>query len=263
MNLEIVFATDTATLAVFDPATLSGRIGDEVDWWTADFHQLPEVASGKIALAGLGSDGYYRVRVTSSAELEAAERAYAAKKVTLGVEVVSGRIFVGAGEHLPGGDSSPETDEELAGFFVGLPNGLYKAEIYAIVWQGAADWIVPAGEPIPKSAPPDLVLVLRPRQKFTKPKEEPRLVGDGSWLFPGEPRQVGPVPGMLIETVVVARGRERVLKWAGPGNYRPVLADMSAVAWKDRIVVRVLGSIDHNEKEFACELVRKLPPAAE
>lgn len=262
MNVEIVYATDTATIAVFDPALLASRVGDEVDWWTDAFDQLPEVAGGKIALAGLGSDGFYRVRVTDSPELTQDERSYAAVKVTLGVEVVSGRIFVGAAEHLPAGDGSTDL-EELAAFVVPLPNGKYKAEIYRIVWQGAADWMVPAGQPIPDSAPPDLVLVLQPRTKFAKPKEEPRLVGSGTWLFPKEPRQVGPVPGLLVETVVVARGTERVLRWAGPGNYRPVLADMSQVAWKERIEVRVLGSVDHEEQTFACELVRRLPPAAE
>lgn len=260
MQQKIVFATDTATLAVFDPATLVPRESDEVDWWATEFHQLPEVATGKIALVGLGSDGVYRLRLSDSPELSEAERAYAAEKVTLGVEVVSGRLFVGAGEHLPGGESSPDASGELAEFFVEAPNGRYKLEVYSISWNGAADWMVPAGQPIHESAPPDLVLVLQPRAKFAKPKEEPRLFCRfGQWVFPKEPRQVGPVPGMLIETLVVKRGLEKVLKWAGPGHYRPILPDMAGLAWRDRLEVRVAGNVDHEEKSFAAELVRRLP----
>jgi hypothetical protein len=72
MNETIRFGTDTATLAVFDPALLASRVADAADWWCGSFHSVPEVTAGRIALFGLGSDGVYKLRVTSQ-DLTSAE----------------------------------------------------------------------------------------------------------------------------------------------------------------------------------------------
>jgi hypothetical protein len=251
MNHEIVFTTDAATLAVFDPATLADRIEDEEDWWAMDFHQLPEVAAGKIALVGLGGDGTFRLRI-SDTDLAPAERAYAREKLKLGVEVISGGLLVGAGELLPGGGYTVSFDD-YPGFVVPAPNGSYQLEVYSIDWREAAD-LKPAGEPA------DVVLLLRPRRgRFAAPKEDPRIFCRfGVWVFPDEPRQTGPSPGLIVSTVVIARGKERLLKPEGRWLYRPILADMSGLAWKDQVEVRVVA-VDHQEKSFQAELVRKLP----
>ena len=58
---EMEFFTDAATLAMFDPAILSERVNDEIDWWCDEFSDIAEVKSGEIALLSLSDDGHYKI----------------------------------------------------------------------------------------------------------------------------------------------------------------------------------------------------------
>jgi hypothetical protein len=257
MEQSRLFATDTATIAAFDPEVLRSRIGDDCDWWCGDFITLDEMANGDIALVSTGADGVYKVRVTSDA-LRAAERSYACESVTLGVRVESGQLFVGAGEELPGaGDTVCRTDSNRRGFFVDAPAGLYTVEVFAIRWQDSPEWYAAPGAPAPDSAPGDLVLHLSPRQgAFVPPTVEPRVFGDGldTWLYPDLTRRLGPEPGMVLTTTVVRRGDALVLKPCGPLSFRPVLPDMTGLEWRDEVKVRVVR-VDPLAREFQAELV--------
>jgi hypothetical protein len=254
----VTFATDTATLAVFDPDRLGPRVDDDADWWcVGNFWKLNEVASGEIALINLAGDGVYKVRLTDD-QLTANERAYAANCIRLGTVVTSGWLFVGPGERLPGeGLTTAPTDPELAGWFCRVDADSYEIEAYGIEWQDCPDWYMPEDT---EHAPPDVVLLLRPRRgSFIVPETELNLFGlsDSSmprsrWLFPHEPRKLGPVVDMVLRTEVVSRRGELVLKPCGPCEYRPVLPNMAGFKVKDQLDVKVL-SVDHEMKEFLCD----------
>lgn len=100
MDHEITIRTDTATLAVFDPEVLAGRLDDDADWWCTGSPAPEEVRRGDFALFGLGGDGVFTVRVTDGGLLPA-ERAYASDHFALGVVVRSASLFVGPAEFVP------------------------------------------------------------------------------------------------------------------------------------------------------------------
>jgi hypothetical protein len=253
MEHLILLSTDTATLAVFDPAVLAFRVSDRCDWWTDDLHLLPEVASGEVSLLSLSGDGFYKIRVTDGALTEA-EAAYASELVILGLTVVSTEVFVGPGECLPGDGTSPvSTDPDEGRFFIPVATGRYLVHAHAIAWNDAPDWYVPEGQPIPANTPADVVLVLHPLlpgSLFTPPVSEPRIFSNfGKWLFPDLPRRLGPVPGMILTTTVVRRRDELVLKPCGPLGYRPILEDMAGLNWQDRVTVEVVA-VNPQGQEF-------------
>ncbi|MDR3616520.1 MAG: DUF6386 family protein [Candidatus Obscuribacterales bacterium] len=258
MDYTVTFATNTATLAVFDPERLGTRVDDDADWWcVGNFWKLNEVASGEIALVNLGSDGVYKVRLTDG-QLTADERAYAADHVRLGAVVTSGWVFIGPGELLPGeGLATDPTNAEFARWFCRMPAGAYEVEAYGIDWQECPDWYMPEDT---ERAPPDVVLLVTPRRSaFTVPEGSPSLfervnslISLDGWLFPDELRRLGPVPGMVLSTMVISRRGELALKPCGPGEYRPVLQNMAGFKVKDQLDVKVL-SVDHERKEFQCE----------
>ena len=256
MNETVVFSTDAATLAVFDPAVLTSRVMGPGDWWCGPSHSVPEVRAGRIALFGLGGDGVYKVRITEQG-LTAVESAYATGVITLGMEVDSGNVFVGAGECIPGdGSAQPDSGDTNSGAFLAVPAGKYVVAGYSIVWDNAPDWFVEHGQPVPASAPADIVLVLsRRNQPFAAPDANLRFfTGTSEWLFPDEPRRIGPVPGMVLSTSVVLRRDELLLKPCGPAGYRPVVADKSLLRWRDRVQLRVV-SVDSAAREFLAEIV--------
>ena len=59
---------------------------------------------------------------------------------------------------------------------------------------------------------------------------------------------------MKVKTKVLNAPEGLVLKHCGPCSYRPILADTTAVEWKDEVIVRVT-SVNHARKEMAVELV--------
>lgn len=256
----VLFSTDTATLAVFDPDVVASRIEDDCDWWCDDFYSLAEVARGDVALLGLGGDGVSKVRVTTGG-LSVAERAYASVMHTLGALVSSGCLFIGAGEELPGGGTSPHKGTpHLRGSFIEMPPGSYSVQAYVIHWTDSPEWYVPGGQPIPESAPVDIVLRMSHRDgAFLAPSSEPRVFvnSNDSWLFPDEPRRLGPEPGMVLRTSVVKRVDALVLKPCGPLRFRPILKNMAGLVWHDEVEISALQV--NPAAEFEAELVKRYP----
>jgi Family of unknown function (DUF6386) len=255
INETLIFSTDAATLAVFDPQLLQSKVAAAGDWWVGQFHCVPEVADGRIALFGLGGDGVYKVRVTDQ-ELTDAETSYATAAIALGIQVTSGYVFVGAGECLPGDGVQFDSSNAANGTPLAMPAGEYLLTGYSIEWQAAPDWFADDAQPVPAAAPADLVLQLAPRVvPFAAPRANPRFFAAAEdWLFPERPRRLGPVPGMLLSTSVALRRDDLVLKPCGPGSYRPVVPDMSRLRWKDRARVRVVA-VNHDAREFTAEIV--------
>jgi hypothetical protein len=245
----ILVATDTATLALFDPITLGARQKSSGDWWCGDFSDLPEVKRGTAAFVSLGSDGVYSVRITGDSLTED-EANYASEAISLGVVIESGHLFIGPGECIPGGgETVVPSDADLTGRFVPIAPGAYLACIHSIQWHDAPQWYMSAGTH--PGAPPDVVVILTPREgKFTLGAVRPQLFrAYDQWLFPARQRRLGPEPGMRFETAVVKRRDDLVLKPCGPRSYRPKLSDMRGLSWHDRVIVEVVR-VDHQAKEF-------------
>ena len=259
MNLQFRFFTDAATLAVFDPERLRHRADAESDWWCSGFLQLEEFRSGSVALVGLGGDGAYRVRITNG-DLTPDEQDYAAVRCAdLGVEVVSGKLFVGPAECIPGGGSGFTPADLQARLLLETENGRYDVDLFAIGWFNSPRWWR-GDHSVPDDAPVDVVAVLRPMlTPFAGIGSEPHLdFRSGDYIFESMTRRVGPEPGMIL-TTKVRRGTssELCLKECGPCGYRASLVDYSGVAWKITIRLRVLG-VDHDAKQIVGEFVEKV-----
>jgi Family of unknown function (DUF6386) len=258
MNSQFRFFTDTATLAVFDPERLKHRAGAESDWWCLDFLQLEEFRSGTFAVIALGGDGVYRMRITTG-DLTLDERDYAVGAVRgLGVEVVSGKVFVGAAECMPGGGIAFTSADVDRGLLLDTENGRYEVDLFAIQWFNSPRWWRD-DRSVPDGAPVDIVAVLKPRlTPFAEICSQSRLdFYSSAYLFESTTRRVGPEPGMIL-TTKVRRGPsgELCLKECGPRSYRASLVDYSGVAWKDTIRLRVI-SVDHHSKQLVGEFVEK------
>lgn len=258
MDRTFKFFTDTATLAVFDPQQLEHRVDDNVDWWCLDFAQLAEIQSGKIALVSLGGDGVYQTRITDD-ELNPDERDYAAELVAnLGINVTSGKLFIGPGECLPGGESRFDDSDTQRGALCEINNGMYRVDVYAIHWFDSPRWWTDDHVP-PADAPADFVVVIRPRMApIPALDSEPRFNGvpDG-FLFDSSTRNVGPQPGMILTTKVRKGPDGLTLKDCGPCYYRASLVDYCHVAWKDTIRFKVID-VDHNAKAMTGEYIETI-----
>lgn len=108
------FVTDTATLCVFDPASLRHRLNDDADWWSIPEDEIEEVNSGNVAFFGLGRDGRYDVEVVDSF------------KTTnpINLKCPSGKIFIGAGEEVSSDGLEPEAVR--GGGFLQMEPGFYE-----------------------------------------------------------------------------------------------------------------------------------------
>ena len=251
--------TDTATIAIFDEGLRRDPLASGLDWWALPLNEVPEVARREAALVSLGADGVYVVRMTDG-ELTDVERAYAGEVVRgLGFIATSGRVAVGPGEALPEpGSASTFPDESCA--VLEIDPGAYQVDAYSINWFDSPRWWRD-GRVVRDEAPAEIVLVVRPRTLTLPPLvQEPRLWMLGnSWVFPDEPREVGPAPGMLLVTTVRKGPNGLSLKDCGPSQYAATLSDYSAVRWKDRIRFRVT-SVDHAARTLVGEFIEKIPP---
>lgn len=109
----IIVTTDTATACIFDPACLRHRKSDVGDWWSIPECELEEVNNGNALILNLGSDGTYHFNLIDQS----------IEGVQLQLKVPSGRLFVGPGEELTGGDLEP--DDSWGGEFLDVEPGLY------------------------------------------------------------------------------------------------------------------------------------------
>jgi hypothetical protein len=260
MERTFQFFTDAATLAMFDPQQLAHWVDRDAAWWCGDFLQIDELSSGAIALVSLGGDGFYHVRITDG-DLTADERDYADERVAgLGVEVISGQLFIGPGECLPGGGSAFSDSDLERGAICDIENGAYAVDVYSIRWFDCPRWWTD-DHARPADAPADFVIMLRPRSgPIATIDAEPRLKGlTDKFHFDAPTRQIGPQPGMILTTTVRKAPNGLTLKSCGPCEYSASLSDYSQVAWKDTIRFRVL-TVDHAAKAMTgkfVEIVRR------
>lgn len=117
MSETLNIRTDTAALAVFDPACLGHRLSGSADWWSDPDEELAELRLGNAVIVALGADGHYTVEVDTAAAVTRGD-------VTARV-ASTGRLFVGPAEELPGGGSGPSTG--LGGRYFAVPSGVFEA----------------------------------------------------------------------------------------------------------------------------------------
>lgn len=166
IDKTVDFFTDIATLALFDPQVLEHRVNESAYWWNSNFSLLDEVDKGKLTLLHLGSDGDWSARITDG-ELSKDEHLHLSKQTgPVGLEVVSGSVFLGKGEYLPSKEVSlsQENLEADSGSFVRVKPGKYDIHAHLLFWEN-----------IPKENGPDIILTLSERVKDFQPIEERRL----------------------------------------------------------------------------------------
>ncbi|MBM6385061.1 MAG: hypothetical protein JSY10_13905 [Paenibacillus sp.] len=115
------FVTGTATMCLFDLASLKHRIEEPPDWWSIPEDELAEVNAGHCLFFNLGADGLYEVAwgVNISDTASAVQETEGAQVFYL--QVPSGNIFLGAAEDVSGGELEP--DESCDGIILSLQPG--------------------------------------------------------------------------------------------------------------------------------------------
>lgn len=116
MDISFNIFTDTATLVVFDLASLRHRLSDTPDWWSLPEDELDEINQGNAVFLNLGQDGGYVVEIVDNL-LDYSGSVY--------IRVLSGRIFVGAGEDVTGGDLEPDDTAAVSGRLIEMAPGSY------------------------------------------------------------------------------------------------------------------------------------------
>lgn len=133
-------ATDTATLAVFDPARLQHRRSYPADWWTWPPDVLADLNAGNLLPVDLGGDGVYHVTVHLDEDRPTTD---AESAVTGLVGCDSGTLVIGPGEYITGGGLEPD------GFWLPCPAGTYRVSVAAPTDDELEVWLEPvAGLPV-------------------------------------------------------------------------------------------------------------------
>ena len=114
MMTNFEFATDSATMCVYDLERLKHRLTDDPDWWSIASDELSEVNLGNAVFLNLGDDGIYGVEIVS--ELPNAF-------VNVNFVVSSGKVFAGSADEVTSDGLEPEG---LRGIFITLDPGNYR-----------------------------------------------------------------------------------------------------------------------------------------
>jgi len=115
------FATDTATIAVFDPELLHHRLTDSADWWSIPTDEVAEINCGNMFSVSTGSDGFYETEVFVGSMPDDISHTEAL------IVCQSGRLFVGPGEVIPSDGFS--TTDEFGGRFFSIAPGTYRVRV--------------------------------------------------------------------------------------------------------------------------------------
>lgn len=132
-------ATDTATLAVFDPVRLHHRLSDSSDWWTWAPTCAEEMNAGNLLAVDLGADGVYEVVIHLDTDCPETETG------AMGLVVCeSGVLYIGPGEQITADGSEP--DEAQGGIYLPAPTGTYRVH-FARDEELVEVWLEPVNAP--------------------------------------------------------------------------------------------------------------------
>lgn len=119
MRKIINIQTDTATLVIYDLESLNHRINDDADWWSLPEDEVEEINKGNALFLNLGDDGVYKVHIKHDIDEYTG---------VLFLKVPSGKVFIGAGEDVTGGDLEPDDSNAISGEFISLKPGSYEVK---------------------------------------------------------------------------------------------------------------------------------------
>lgn len=119
MRKVISIHTDTATLVIYDLMSLNHRINDDADWWSLSEDEVEEINKGNVLFLNLGDDGVYKVHIKNDVDEHTG---------ALFLNVPSGKVFIGAGEDVTGGDLEPDDSDVISGEFITLEPGSYEVK---------------------------------------------------------------------------------------------------------------------------------------
>lgn len=248
IEYETRFSTDVATIAIFDPMTFDIHKDDEGDWWTGSLEDIKEVQDGKAAVISMGCDGTYVVRLTSE-DLTELERRNAIDVLdNIGVEVSSGKLYIGDGVNIPGGGFNDCIEKSI-----NFPNGIYRLTAYAINQ--------PDDEAIP-----DIVVILKQRNQneYVEISEMRLEWAKDEYLFveKTKPKLGKKLSGKVWQTNRTECGliiKDSEYTWpASHDDYDAILEDMAQLQRGDKVQMKTID-IDEKNKLLICELIKRIP----
>ncbi len=133
------FTTDTATIAIFDPARLQHRLTDSADWWSIPADEIAEINQGNMLSVSTGSDGFYEIELFIGSSSD-----YAVHTEAL-VACESGQIFIGPGEVIP--SDGLLTTDEFGGRFITLTPGTYRVRVSRPSSRSLGVYLLPTDSP--------------------------------------------------------------------------------------------------------------------
>lgn len=119
MRKIINVQTDTAILVIYDLISLNHKINDAADWWSLPEDEVEEINKGNVLFFNLGNDGAYKVNIKNDVDEYTG---------SLFLNVPSGKVFIGAGEDVTGGDLEPDDTDAISGEFIILEPGTYEVK---------------------------------------------------------------------------------------------------------------------------------------
>ena len=115
------FVTGTATMCLFDLASLKHRVEEPTDWWSIPEDELAEVNAGHCLFFNLGADGLYEVSWSVDISLSTRSVPETEGAQVFYLQVPTGNVFLGAAEDVSGGELEP--DESCDGITLSLQPG--------------------------------------------------------------------------------------------------------------------------------------------
>ena len=126
---DFTIGTDVAHFVLFHPADLAHRDDDPIAWYSYDFAYQRDSRAGALIAWGTGSDGGFRIRLTTG-ELTAAEKQAGCASWRFPLIVRHGRVLLDNTDALPGQEQM--TDPDGADDWYQIDNGAYGVTVYPI-----------------------------------------------------------------------------------------------------------------------------------
>lgn len=128
---DVVIDTDVAHFVLFHPEDLQHRDDHPIAWYAYDFIYGPESAAGRLIAWGTGSDGGFRVRMTTGG-LHPEEEQAALAPWHFPYIVRHKRVLLDNTDALPGLEKMTEPDDLDGKFWLVLDNGVYRVSVFPI-----------------------------------------------------------------------------------------------------------------------------------
>ena len=132
-SLTIGLGTDVATFLVFHPDALSNHDDDPIAWYSAPFAIKKDLEEGRLIGFSTGSDGGYRLRLTTDALTDREEK-FKRCAVDFRLNVEHGWVAIDNSNGLPGEEQSVDLKKRPGRQFK-LQNGRYRVTVAGIDWH--------------------------------------------------------------------------------------------------------------------------------